>query len=87
MLTGLPLISADGDVLRQADGAQLSLHLDEYVHNVRNSSNLLERFQVGVGTRTGTWQRALPHEILDRCNWAGFTMKNPVFQYHNLGCK
>ena len=55
------------------------------VGSVSNGSNPLERFRVRVGTGTEPLQRFLPQENPDRCNWAGFTTKNPAFQPHNFG--
>jgi len=55
------------------------------MHSVSNGSNLLVQFRVRVGTGTEPLQRVLPHEIPDRCNWAGFTTKNRAFQTHNFG--
>jgi len=54
-------------------------------NSISNSSNLLERFRVGVGTGTELLQRFLPHKNPDRCNWAGCTTNNPAFQPHNFG--
>jgi len=50
--------------------------------SVSNGSNPLEPFRVRVGTGTEPLQWVLPHNNLDRCNWAGFTTKNPAFQPH-----
>jgi len=50
--------------------------------SVSNGSNPLERFRVRVGTGPELLQWVLPHENPDRCNWAGFTSKNPEFQRH-----
>jgi hypothetical protein len=52
---------------------------------VSNSSNLLDQFQVKVGTRTEPLQQVSPHKDPDGCNWIGFTTKYPAFQSHNFG--
>jgi len=49
-----------------------------------NGSIPLERCGVRVGTGTELLQRVLPHDNPHRCNWAGFTTNNPVFQHHNF---
>jgi len=53
--------------------------------SVCNCSNPLERFRVRVGTVTKLLQWVLPHENPDRCNWAGFTSKNPGFKPYKFG--
>jgi len=53
--------------------------------SVSNGCNPLERFRVRVGTGRELLQWFLPHENPYRCNWAGFTTKNPAFQPHNFG--
>jgi hypothetical protein len=42
-------------------------------------------FGVKVATGTELVQQFLPHENPDRCNWAGFSIKNLALQPHNFG--
>jgi len=54
-------------------------YLEVLVSSVSNGSNPLERAWDRVGTGPEPLQQALPHDNLDRCNWASFTTKNPEF--------
>ena len=70
----------------KGSGAAKWLHqLHRDMHSVSNSSNLLVRFRVRVGTGIRPFQQTLPNENPDCCNWADFTTKNSAFQTHNFG--
>jgi hypothetical protein len=54
--------------------ANISLNLlAAFLSSVSNGSNQLERFWVRVGTGTELFQRFLPHQIPEHCNWASFS--------------
>ena len=53
--------------------------------SVSNGSKFPGWFRVQFRPRTEPLQQVLPHENPHRCNWAGFTTKNPSFQHHKFG--
>jgi len=86
--TWRPWLSELREALAGRDWESLEIQLEAVImrawSSVSNGSNLLGQFRVRVGTRTEPLQRVWPHKYPDRCNWAGFTTKNPSFQPHHV---
>jgi len=63
----------------------ISASLTHLLTSVSNGSKFPGRFRVRFHPKPDRGNGSYHTKNPDRCHWAGFTTKNPAFQFHNFG--